>query len=1094
MKRKEIFNVQTVKLESSNLIEASAGTGKTFSIAILVLRLIVEKNLDIKQILMVTFTKAAVAELEGRVREFIREAYRYSQNPLHKTDTLIQAIVDNGIKISNKTIVIDRLKGASLFLDETSIFTIHSFCQKTLSEFAFETHQLFGTELLDNQTVIIEKATNKYWRKYISTLSVEKLELLHSIGLSKTGLTEVVSKALRGKKFIYKNNLAFDEYFEKTFVKAELVKNLQKEFVDYFQNSEERKPLHIEKSGKYAKNAFFKLSNKPEAFLEMLIKKREANYVSKAFPHLLEKALNYTNSQEELTENLQHLLYYLYGTAIKIVEEQIAKTKHRLSLMVFDDLIVNLHKAVKGEQEDLLKAELQKKYKAVFIDEFQDTDQLQYEIFDTLFGKSSILFYIGDPKQAIYSFRGADIDTYKKAAASTNEAFTMDKNFRSTPNLIQAMNSFFSLIENPFLDDKIKYEIVSNGKPTKELQLDGKAEKPLAYMTCSNKDEIAKQLALHILNLLQNNYTIEERKIIPSDIGVLVRSKNDGIKIKKALNKLGIPSVTIDDAKVLESSEAHSIFYLLKASLEPSRANINRALLSSLTSIDKQTLLSGDLETDIIHFKNIETEWRQNSVLGAISLFIKLYQVKSNLLGEHDKNGERILTNIFQIMELLHRKELENKLLPEELLNQFHNIIEGEDTQGDEYTQRIESDDDAVKIVTIHKSKGLSYNIVFAPFLDLQSKAKKEYTFLEYKNDTKASCFSMYKTEEEIGLYEFQNEQENRRLLYVALTRAVYKNYIFHNTYHTGGRGTIMQFIKALNPSPYFEALKELPATDEKLPQVEIKEKKPAEIFKRTLARNWSVLSYSRLSDAHISFSAQEKDNWESPYDEFVFAKLPKGPVAGNFLHDLFENSDFTSDSFHKTITDISKKYSAIFDETELDNYNKLIEQVLNANYAPEGFKLSELTNSQKLPELEFYFNLSNFSTSKIQKISDLIDIESSKITQGMMYGFIDLFFEYKGKYYILDWKSNFLGNTQEDYSSDQLSLAMRGNNYHLQYLIYTIAVKRFLSLKLPNFSYEKHFGGVLYVFLRGCRENQSQSIFYTKPKEELIEALDLLF
>ena len=1093
MKKREVFDVKNVELESSNLIEASAGTGKTFSIAILVLRLIIEKNIDLRHILMVTFTKAAVAELESRIREFVREAYRYIQNPKHETDTLIIEIVNKGIAKTNQKIILDRLKGATLNLDETAIFTIHSFCQKTLTEFAFETHQLFGSELLDNQSQIIEKATNEYWRKEITTLSVEKIELLRSVGLSKENLTSVIHKGLSDKKFIYKENLEVENYFESTLKKSEAVQNKREQFIDFFEKSEEKEIPHINGGGRYAKNAFLPIANNPEKFLDKLIEKQVAAYVGKTFPQLLEKAIHYQDRHEELTSSIQHLLFFYYGHAINIVKKHVDKTKQRLSVMVFDDLITNLHQAVTGPQEDLLKAELQKKYKAVFIDEFQDTDRKQYEIFNKLFGMSSILFYIGDPKQAIYSFRGADIDTYKEAANSTSKAFTMDRNFRSTPKLIEGMNAFFGLIDNPFADTNIQYEIVKNGQTITELELDGEVQKPIAYLSCSNKRNIAEQVSYHILNLLQNNYRIENRRIIPSDIGVLVRSKKDGIKIKNALNKLRVPSVTIDDAKVLESAEAQNIFYILKATLEPNRANINRALLNPLTSISKQYLLQESLEEDLINFKKIEKEWQKNSVLGAISLFLRLYHVKSHLLGNQSENGERILTNIFQIKELLLRKELENKLLPKELLNQLHNIIEGEDVQGDEYSQRIESDEDAVKIVTIHKSKGLSYNLVFAPFLDLQSKPKSDYTFLEYKNDELEACFSMYKTDEETAIYQEQTEQENRRLIYVALTRAVYKNFIFHNTYHTGGKGSIMHFVNEMNSTPYFEPLSELEFPENKYQITKIKERKAAKTFSRNIERNWGILSYSQLSDKHISFSSEKKESWEDDYDKFVFTQLPKGAFAGNFLHDLFEHSDFSKTEFSELITTVSQKYSSIFDESLIDKYQEFILNVVNSKYTTNGFKLSEIVNSKKLPELEFYFNLTNFSPDKIQKISQLIDIESSRITQGMMYGFIDLFFEHLGKYYILDWKSNFLGNEIEDYSTENIKLAMRGNNYHLQYLIYTVAVKRFLSLKIPNFNYQDHFGGVLYVFLRGCRENKSSGIFFSKPDENLIDQLDKL-
>lgn len=1094
MKKRVQFDIKKVELESSNLIEASAGTGKTFSIAILVLRLIAEKNIDIKQILMVTFTKAAVAELEGRIREFIREAFRYIQDYDYPTDGLIKATIDKAVDVYTRAEVLDRLKGANINLDETSIFTIHSFCQKTLTEFAFETHQLFGSELLDNQSLIIEKAANEYWRKQITTLSEERLKLLISVGLSKKQLTEVIHKALSGKQFIYKSDIEPNSYFEKILDQSKDLESHIQYFTEQFKNSPERDREHIETGGSYAKKTFLPVKDNSESFLALLIDKQDKKYVEKTFPNLLDKAIKIDDLQKELDEKVKHLLYFYYGQSISIVKSYVEKTKQRLSVMVFDDLIINLHQAVKGAQQDLLKYELQKKYKAVFIDEFQDTDQLQYEIFDTLFGKSSILFYIGDPKQAVYSFRGADIDTYIKAADTTSNAFTMGHNFRSTPRLIEAMNDFFALVDNPFKDSNILYEAVKNGKDFSNLELNGQAEKPLAYMSCDNKTHIVEQCAFHILNLLTQDFKIENKKVMPSDIGVLVRSKKEGHAIKQALNNLNIPSVTIDDAKVLKSDEAQTVFYILKAAFEPSRSNINRALLSPLTAITKHQLLNGNLEQDLIHFKAIHNEWQKNSVLGAISLFIKLYSVKQHLLSQEGENGERIITNLYQIMELLLRKELEDKLLPEELLNRLQNILEGEDVQGDEFSQRIESDEDAVKIVTIHKSKGLSYPIVFAPFLDLQSKPSTQHSFLEYKDQSLDACFSMYKTDEEIELYQQQTEQENRRLIYVALTRAIYKNYIFHNTYHKGGKGSIMPFINAIEPSENFETLKTLDKPSIRYQTPEIVQQKEARIFSGSIKRNWSVLSYSQLSHAHLSFPSETKDEWPTDYDQFVFSELPKGAFAGNFLHDLFENSDFGSTDFKAIIQETSRKYKSIFNPDRMDDYQELIEHVLGSKYGLKGFHLSDIKESKKLPELEFFFDLQQFSSEKIKQMSQLVDIEGHFIDQGMMYGFVDLLFEHEGQYFILDWKSNFLGHSIQDYQGHQLDIAMRGNNYHLQYLIYTVAVKRFLELKLPDFNYDRDFGGVLYVFLRGCRKDETTGIFNTKPEKQLIEQLDQIF
>lgn len=1089
-----MFDVQNVELSNSNLIEASAGTGKTFSIAILVLRLIIEKDLGIKQILMVTFTKAAVAELENRIRQFVRVALLYSQNPKTETDTLIKAIVDNAITRDKIEIIQKRLEGAQLFLDETSIFTIHSFCQKTLTEFAFETNQIFGSELLNNQSELIEKAVNEYWRKEISQLSVQKLELLQAVKLSKTMLSKVVKEGLAGKKFVYREQLKPEEYFINILEEDKKIENLRQKFNFTFETSEERTISNIESGGKNCIKSFVSIHKNASLFLEQLIEKQSTKYVINTFPTLSSIATAISEHQILLKEQLNHVLFYYYGNAIESVKEYVDKAKQRLSVLTFDDLILNLNEAVKGPKQDNLKYELQKKYKAVFIDEFQDTDQLQYEIFDTLFGMSSILFYIGDPKQAIYSFRGADIDTYVKASNSTNEAFTMRHNFRSTPNLTEGLNQFFSLVDNPFSDINIQYEIVSNGRSIKELTFENVESKPISYTHCSSKEEIAVQCSYQILNLLNQDYKIEGRRIIPSDIGVLVRSKKEGKLIKKYLNKLQVPSVTIDDSLVMESHEAALIYYVLKSAIEPSRSNLNRALLSSYTGVSKPELRNDSLDHDINNFKNILNLWQKKGVLTALSFFLKVYQVKANLLSSKTENGERMLTNTFQVIELLNKKEFSEKMSSEELLNYLHNTIEGKSDQGDEYTQRIESDENAVNIVTIHKSKGLAYNMVFAPYLDLTNELESYLDFVEYKNKDLEACFSLYKDEEEKAKYSQETAQENRRLIYVALTRAVYKVFIFINNYSkTKNRSSLRAFTSQLESNKWFEELNLVEPTGLNYLKKEISKPKVARIFTRSLKKDWAVLSYSQLSKAHQSFEGDKLENWESKYDQFVFSDVAKGANMGNFLHDLFENSDFKAREHHDLILEISKKYSSLFDKNQIENYNLLIQNVLHSKFSDRNFCLAEVAQSEKLPELEFYFNISDFSPEKINKISHLFNVENSNISQGMMYGFIDLFFKHNNKYYILDWKSNFLGNSLNDYSQENMGRAMEGNNYHTQYLIYSVAVQRFLRLKLSNFDYDRDFGGVLYVFLRGCRSGENSGIFFLKPPKDLIDNLDQL-
>ena len=194
------FDPLTAPLQGSNLIEASAGTGKTYSIAILTLRLILEEKISIREILMVTFTKAAVAELEERIRKFIRSAYKCAQGETIG-DKTISELVQSSIRKIGEEETVQILKEATLFLDETSVLTIHSFCQQTLTEFAFETNQLFGADLVQDTSSILEEEVQKFWRKHITTIQPGLLSILIDFNLNQSSITKIVQQHLAGKRF-----------------------------------------------------------------------------------------------------------------------------------------------------------------------------------------------------------------------------------------------------------------------------------------------------------------------------------------------------------------------------------------------------------------------------------------------------------------------------------------------------------------------------------------------------------------------------------------------------------------------------------------------------------------------------------------------------------------------------------------------------------------------------------------------------------------------------------------------------------------------------------------------------------------------------
>ena len=1125
-KTKQPFDPATVALNASNLIEASAGTGKTYSIAILTLRLVLEKKIPIQQILMVTFTKAAVAELETRIRQFMRNALKVSQGMVINDETITNivqsAMEENAI---GKTETERLLKEAVLFLDETAILTIHGFCQRLLTEFAFETRQIFGSEILTDLNAILTDRVNAFWRKHITTLHTGLLQELINAGLSRKNLVDVLKNAMSGKVMLPLGPLP-DGFLSESHQSA-LVKTLnemesQKQtihlsIINYILSNKGSIQSATEKNA-HAKRNLLHLVNDPASLLEAIIRSSDKAYVQKVYPEILlihEKA---AALEEEKTHRIKSVINQVYKLAIQIISIETDRYKQQNNQLGFDDMITKLHDAVVVDNNEFLIGSLRAKYKAAFIDEFQDTDKLQYEIFNRLFANNSILFYIGDPKQSIYAWRKADIFTYFKAKDEVVNIYGMNVNYRSSKRFIEAMNCFF--LPTPGFDTfyfsgeskKIGYiEVASPDESSKgELYKDQQAVVPITIFENPNSASISETVTAQIIQLLgSDDYTVKEkdelRKLRPSDIGILVRKNKQAAAIKGLLSKYNIPAVTIDDTKLLQSAEARHLLYLLAAVIDINPSGINKALLSPLTGFNASQILAMDDELALNRFKDYQHLWENEGVYVMLTKFITDYKVKQVLLNETAGNGERIITNVLQLMELLHKIQTQKKISSPELANWLKRGIEGMEVEGDEFEQRVESDEEAVKIVTIHKSKGLEYNIVFAPFLDLP--ASTDFEFVTFRDtDTGDYLFSdtTLLDDNQIQLTKKQLEQENRRLIYVAVTRAVYKCYINKNTYGKFSQSAITPFVNELiEARPLLIAFEASPALPENFKySTTTKLLKPAYLqatdFQLT-ETNWRKLSYTWLDTVHAPAHKSSAAKGLNGYDEFIFKALKRGANTGNLLHHIFERADFTnSANWEKTIAGALKRFIPNPPGEYANRLLELLHHVTGAkiNVAGSSFSLHELQWDKRLNELEFDFNVAPFSTDAVNRLSTPevpIQLRYARELEGIMNGKIDLFFEHAGKYFILDWKSNFLGDSPSAYSNENIQLAMAESNYHLQYLIYTLAVKKYLQLKVPGFKYGTHFGGVIYLFVRGIRKDSQQGVFAYRPAGRLIDELDRL-
>lgn len=1118
------FNASTVPLEESNLIEASAGTGKTYSIAILVLRLVLEKQLSVKEILMVTFTKAAVAELEDRVRLFIRSAHKFAAGATIGDDNIAQ-LVQQAINTRGEETVQQQLTDAVLFLDETSVLTIHSFCQQALNEFAFETFQLFGAEMLPDFSPIIEEELNKYWRKHITTLPADLLQQLWHEDLKKN-IREVLENHLSGKKYpgfqdstLYTLTRAKQEAWQQQLASlSDQVETAEETLYGYITDHESLLRSLCEGNA-HAKKGLLPCLSSPASFAEAVRDKKSTAYVIKLFSDLLQHIARHDAAIEARASAIQAIYQQLYYLAIQDAGKGIRLFKERNNVLGYDDLIHNLHHALTERNQHKLTTVLRRKYKAVFIDEFQDTDRQQFEIFDQAFGEATILFYIGDPKQSIYAWRKADIFTYFKARDAVKHLYSMNHNYRSSAQMIEGMNQFF--LPAPGFDtfffeqqeNAIDYIPVDSPVPNTKgwLQQAGVAGAPFTIFSLPKKSLLLDAMAAQVALLLQDtSYQIakkeERRNILPSDIGILVRTGQQGREVKAALSRLGIPSVTIDDARVLQSEESSYLLYLMEAIAGPDRSSINRALLSPFTGFDTPQILSLDDGAVLELFTRYKNRWQQDGVYTALMDFVADFNVKQVLLSMASGNGERTITNLFQLMELVHQAESRKNLSIPELLSWLKRGIDGMSAEGDEYTQRMESDEEAVKIVTIHKSKGLEYNIVLAPFLDfVESKTQDFVSFRDPVTGDYVGSERDRLTEEQLHWQQQQAEQENRRLLYVAITRAVYACFIFRNLYYKSS--TLATFINALpqtdgslitfrddTPSapalPYRQAAVAKSAVIDQPVQFVLQEE------------NWRKMSYTMLAAKPEHQVAPRSFPLPAAYDNFIFHLLRRGAKTGNFLHFIFENIHFGDDSrWNSWLEEAIRRYVPGQQEVYLPMLHEMLQQVLFTNIGGEGkpFTLADVSWQKRMTEFEFDFPVPAFPPNALHALSDdqfsilirsLHGLPGNEL-EGMMNGKIDLFFEHGGRYYILDWKSNYLGNDTGHYSPAALVKTMNENNYHLQYLIYTLAVKKYLETRLRHFDYHTQFGGVIYLFVRGVRANSESGIFTHKPPLEKILALE---
>ncbi|MEN8139695.1 MAG: exodeoxyribonuclease V subunit beta [Thermodesulfobacteriota bacterium] len=1211
MSKMRHLDICTCPLSGTNLIEASAGTGKTYTIAALFLRLIVEQGLAVEEVLVVTFTRAATAELRQRLYLTLQQARACFSGQQPAQEEYHGYLRDlPGLSQDEK---VARVSRALRDFDEAGISTIHSFCQRMLLEHGFASASRADIKVTAEQGRFVMTAVQDFWRQRLTRAPVVVMEQLLASGIA--GLAKLFSYRERNPELLIRGgatppgatelNLAGDELalaieelrqaWPETVAGTLALLQLEKKWLDgrsyqkrYVEPAARRLAHWLARQGgqvdeQVAKDlAWFSL--------EKLGQKSKKGAPVPDHPlfalvsRLLDCAAHLTLLRERYLQALQEEMFVF-------VAQRLAAEKQRLGLFAFNDFLVAMADQLSrtGPRGELARA-VRKRYRAALIDEFQDTDPLQYAIFSTLFAappdessdespggdgpskkNNPSLFLIGDPKQAIYSFRGADVYSYLQAARGVERCYTLAGNYRSDAALVAGVNAIFSLSANPFVERAIGFEEVAARLGAAGLMIKGEAAGGLRIWTptseqMDDRGEISggdllsltgAAIATEINRLLalagrgQASLVDKEgqqRPLRPADFAVLVRSKAQMAEVAQVLARAAIPVVQSSATSIFSSEEELFMERLLAALLDPSSPRSLKAVLAHPLF----GLNAADLEGEAAGWQQWRGRWGYYLALfvgrgGFLSLVRNLLKDSGGMARLLTiRGGERCLTNLLHLAEIIHERQ-DGGSSPALLLSWLRRQRSAGHLRQDEVEQRLESDANAVHIVTIHKSKGLEYPIVFAPFVWGRSAPKDPLCHIDER-------MTLFLDPEEFAAHHDQalreSLAENIRLYYVALTRARHRCYTLWTKFgkrsaaHSAAPAYLFhQGAAALEEAEPLAALKEqydrcadgaavtrhltdllagtagvdiapLPAGPGSA-AVEPASELPVATDKKILTAlpppplgdsAWQIASFSSLSRHRATGASGPRPLLPATGSGPPGVEgdhFPRGAKAGTCLHEILELLDFAQVATprgEELIRAVLERHG-FGQEGHLGQAQAMLRALVAMPLA--GFALAQVRPEERYNEMEFHLPLGRLRPEKLARFfqgeggRDPFAQASLGLSfspcHGFIHGFIDLVFVHGERYFLVDWKSNFLGEKPADYQQSALEEAMAEHNYFLQYHLYALALHRHLAVTLPDYEYERHFGGSYYLFLRGIDPEAPEAgngVYFDRPSQRCLSEL----
>ncbi|HEY0065568.1 MAG TPA: exodeoxyribonuclease V subunit beta [Telluria sp.] len=1204
----ELLDPLRFPLHGSRLIEASAGTGKTWTIAALYLRLVLGhggddgfgRALAPPEILVMTFTRAATRELSNRVRERLIEAAAFFRGERDLDDALLAALADSYDSDSARQMAAHRLVMAAETMDEAAIFTIDAWCQRMLREHAFDSGSLFDEELVSDEQALFEDAAHDYWRQNVYPLNAPALAILlgcwNDVEVLKKSVRELVRRVATLGELTDESlgeligRVAREQAGQLAQLKAgwheratqmEQWIAAQRALAPKCFNGNKLRADSLVKwfdaLRAWALDEAMHLPDLPDTAWHRLTPDGLTDAFSKGFSVDIADCFNCTTDLWDALKAIDPIAHALHRHAAGSIARRMAQLKQSKRQFGFADMLDRLKNALEGPNGAALQERIRAQFPVAMVDEFQDTSPDQYRIFNLLYRvaqneRTHGLFLIGDPKQSIYGFRGADIHSYLDARRATEgRHYQLGTNYRSTAALVEAVNRLFLHAEGDgerpgFAAGAFRFRKGDvNPLPFEAVDARGRSQELVgvagpyqALAICSTpRDDLrtddyleffAHHCAEHIVTLLNDpavGFRDGEafRRLLPADIAILVRNRREATAVRRALEQRKVASVYLSDKdSVVESEEAFDVLRWLHAVANPLDGALARAAYATRTaglSLAELARISSDelaWEERVEQLKSLHIIWQRQGVLAMLRRFIHELDLPAALL--QVPGGERRLTNLLHLAELLQSAsaQLDGELA---LIRWFGEQVAGQGEGGDERVLRLESDAELVKVVTVHKSKGLEYALVYLPFaVSARKTERRNRSFFEYVGADGVRRIDLGLSDQALAAVERGRIEEDLRLLYVALTRA--RHFLWlgvaaiaarksgENKLHESALGYLLAGGQPLGAAEMAERwtqlrgnlsaieLRTLHAAEGMTMLSRSEERAPlvdAARFNGSFERNWSVGSFTSLTrqTGAAPMRPQEEtllEDEDAPQplaqrtEDAPWHRFPRGSVPGNFLHEQLEwmaQEGFAVADDEQFGERLGQRIDRAGWGHRRDDAIAWLRTVALARLPPLGAPLAAI--GSLLPEMEFWFPSEQLNSARLDQLCRERLLKGTpraalpeRELHGMLKGFADLVFEHEGRYWVLDYKSNSLGAGDAAYTKAAMANGMAAHRYDIQGALYMLALHRLLRSRLGEaYQPQAQLGGAIFLFLRGIANTSTHGCYLLEPDLALLDALDRL-